>query len=326
MLGVAAGLLDPAVLSGLCGKVTFMAVPAEEGIEIEYRISLKRAGKIEFLNGKPEFIRLGVMDGVDMAMMMHTSSSEPGGFGFYRTNGNLKKAIEFIGKAAHAGSRPDLGINALNAATLALSAIHFQRETFRDADSVRVHPIITRGGAAASSVPADVRMETFVRASNVEALRDADRKVDRSLRAGALAVGASVRVVTSPGPLPSNWNAELEQLWTANAEALTGAGTVHPTRALGGSTDMADISHLVPAIHPFAHAATGSGHGVDYEVRDYDLAVITAAKAMGMTVIDLLANSGALGRKIIASFTPSYTKDGYLAMLRGLAADRTFSE
>jgi amidohydrolase len=326
MLGVAAGLMHPAVIGGLSGKVSFMAVPAEEGIEIEFRLSLKRAGKVDFLNGKPEFVRLGVMDGVDIAMMTHTSASEPAGFGLYRTNGNLKKFVEFIGKAAHAGSSPDQGINALNAATLALSAIHAQRETFRDADSVRVHPIITRGGASASSVPADVRMETFVRASNVAALRDANEKVDRALRAGALAVGGKVRISTLPGPLPSNWNSALERVWSANAEALVGTGGVKPTSPLGGSTDMADISHLIPAIHAFAYAATGAGHGVDYLVRDYRLAVLTSAKAMGMTVIDLLADGGAQVRKIIGTFKPTYSKDQYLAMLRGLVSDRTYSE
>ena len=91
-----------------------------------------------------------------------------------------------------------MGINALNAATLALTAIHYNRETFRDPDTVRVHPIITKGGEAISAVPAEVRMETFVRGRTVEAIVDANRKVDRALKAGALAVGANVNIQTIP--------------------------------------------------------------------------------------------------------------------------------
>ena len=71
--------------------------------------------------------------------------------------------IDFIGKAAHAGGAPHKGINALNSATLAISAIHAQRETFRDSDTVRVHPIITRGGDTVNVVPSHVSVETYVR-------------------------------------------------------------------------------------------------------------------------------------------------------------------
>ena len=85
---------------------------------------------------------------------------------------------------------------------IALSAIHAQRETYRDDDTIRVHPIITRGGDAVSSVPSDVRMETFVRGRTIEAFRSAGEKVDRALRAGAMAVGGSVTITTCPATCP----------------------------------------------------------------------------------------------------------------------------
>ena len=152
-----------------------MAVPAEEYIEIEYRDGLRRDGKIEFLGGKPELVKLGEFDDVDLAMMVHTTSNS------YEqqicmsgtNNGTVAKKIQFIGKGAHAGGSPHLGINALNAATLALSAIHYNRETFRDEDTIRVHPIMTKGGEAVSAVPSDIRMETFVRGRTLEAITDA---------------------------------------------------------------------------------------------------------------------------------------------------------
>ena len=126
MLGVAGGLLSSGVMDQLGGRVALFAVPAEEYIEIEYRDELRRDGKLEFLGGKPELIRLGEMDDVDMALMCHTTSiaSEKQLCISGTNNGTLAKKIRFLGRAAHAGGAPHLGVNALNAASLALMAIH----------------------------------------------------------------------------------------------------------------------------------------------------------------------------------------------------------
>ena len=123
------------------------AVPAEEYIEIEHRETLRAQKKLEFLGGKPELVRLGELDDVDLAMICHTTSrSEDGLICLGSTsNGLVAKKIQFIGRGSHAGGAPHLGINALNAASLALMAIHANRETFRDEDTIRVHPIITKG-------------------------------------------------------------------------------------------------------------------------------------------------------------------------------------
>ena len=148
MLGAAAGLIASGVLPRLAGGIALIAVPAEEYIEIEYRNGLRKNKQLEFLIGKPEFVRAGAFDDVDMAMLCHTASDLRGKQVGLRgsSNGSVSKFISFTGKAAHAGARPHDGINALNAASLALQAIAMQRETFREDDYIRVHPIITRGG------------------------------------------------------------------------------------------------------------------------------------------------------------------------------------
>jgi amidohydrolase len=326
LLGAALGLRQPEVLSALSGRIVFMAVPAEEYIEIEYRDSLRRQGKLEFLGGKPELIRLGEFDDVDLAMMVHTTSSpEERQLCMSGTNnGTVAKQIQFIGRGSHAGGAPHLGINALNAATLALSAIHFNRETFRDEDTIRVHPIITRGGEAVSAVPADVRMETFVRGRTIEAIMDANGKVDRALKAGAMAVGAKVAIQTIPGYLPLVQDQRLSEVFQGNAAALVGAENVGKVGHRTGSTDMGDVSHLMPAIHPYVGGATGLGHGANYVVEDYNLAVVTAAKALATTVVDLLADGATRGGSIIAGHRPRMTSREYLAFMRGLAREETF--
>ncbi len=326
MLGAAMALMQPDVLTALSGRLVFMAVPAEEYIEIEYRDGLRQKGKIEFLGGKPEMVKLGEFDDVDLAMMMHTTSNRSdkdicvGG----TNNGTVAKRIRFIGRGAHAGGSPHLGINALNAATLALTAIHFNRETFRDEDSIRVHPIITKGGEAVSAVPADVRMETFVRGRSIEAIVEANKKVDRAVKAGAMAVGAGVNIQTIPGYLPLRQDNNLSQVFEANAVDLVGRDKVGSASHRGGSTDMGDISHLMPAIHPYVGGASGLGHGADYVVEDYGLALVTAAKALAATAVDLLADGAAKGGDIISAHRPEMTSSEYLRFMRSLASEETF--
>ena len=266
MLAVGTALKASGVLDALAGRLALIAVPAEEYIEIEYRDELRRDGKVEFLGGKPEFVRLGALDDIDLAMMTHTTANPDesmiatGG----TNNGLLAKKIRFAGRAAHAGGAPYMGVNALNAAMIAMSAIHAQRETYRDEDTVRIHPIITRGGVAVSSVPADVRMETFVRARTVDAFTSAAEKVDRALRAGALAVGGSVTITTLPGYLPIRSDDNMLQIYRSNAADLVGEQNIVSLGHRTGSTDMGDLSQIMPVIHPYVAAATGNAHGADY--------------------------------------------------------------
>ena len=114
------------VLRALSGRVALLAVPAEEYIEVAFREGLRREGRIEFLGGKPEFIRLGQFDDVDIAMLTHTTSNADHRKLALGTtnNGVLAKQVQFIGKAAHAGGAPWNGINALNAAMIALGLIY----------------------------------------------------------------------------------------------------------------------------------------------------------------------------------------------------------
>ena len=86
-----------------------------------------------------------------------------------------------------------------------------------------------------------------------------------------------------------------------------------------GSTDMGDISHIMPAVHPYAAGATGTGHGNDYQIKDYETAVLLPAKVMAMTVIDLLADGAVEATRVLAENRPRMTRDGYLSYQRGVA-------
>ena len=328
VLGVAHGLIESDALAHLAGRVVLMAVPAEEYVQLARRLELRRGGRLEFLSGKAELFRLGAFDDVDMAMMVHTiSGPQYGAFAFGSSNnGVAAKLVRFVGCASHAGSSPDQGINALNAAHVALAAMHAQRETYRDADHVRVHPIITHGGDVVNAVPADVRMEMFVRGASLEAIADASTKVDRALRAGALAIGARVEVTTLPGYLPMRNDLTLVDLFKANAERLVGTDQVTDAGHRGGSTDMGDLSQVMPTVHPYAGGVVGQGHGADYEIVDPERAIANPARALAMTVVDLLGNDATNARQVLATARPPLGRAGYLSYIRDLMRTWEYAE
>lgn len=316
LAGVAYALSGTGIMEELSGDVALMAVPAEEFVELEYRKQLKKEGKIEFFGGKQEFVRLGKMDDVDIMVMQHTGGKSGDGYlGCCGTgsSGFLGKIIKYIGKEAHSGGSPELGINALNAATLGLSAIHMQRETFKDEDGIRVHPIITKGGDLVNVVPADVRLETYVRGKSVDAILDANRKVDRALKAGGDAVGAETVIDDIPGYLPIVVNYDLFDLMYDNMVSVFGKEKVlYEGPAMGGSTDAGDISTLMPAIHSNFFSAEGDFHSSAFEIPDKQTAYLDAAKCLAMTVIDLLYDGASEGIRVKNNFKPLMTKEEYL--------------
>ena len=321
LLGVAMGLADSGVMTQLDGDVTLLAVPAEEYVEIEYRDRLRREGKIEFLGGKQEFIRLGEFDDVDLAMMVHMGVENEGkkvSVGG-SSNGFVGKFVRYGGQEAHAGGAPHAGVNALNAAMLGLMGIHAQRETMRDDDHIRIHPIITKGGDLVNIIPADVRLETYVRGKTMEAVRDASEKVNRALRAGAMAIGAEVAIEELPGYMPQISEPRLTELFRANAVAVVGPEAIRDGGHGTGSSDMGDVTQIMPGIQPSVAGAAGTFHSASFAVADPYLAYVVPAKVMAATAIDLLANGAVAAREIIDGYQANYTKDGYLAMWRGFA-------
>jgi amidohydrolase len=320
MLGAAFGLLESGVLPSLAGRVAFMAVPAEEFVEIEQRLQFKSEGRLEFLAGKQEMLRVGAFDDVDMAMMIHaTTTPSEGRLGVGgTTNGMVAKFIRYVGHATHA-SAPQKATNALYAAHVALAGINALRETFDDDQHIRVHPIITRGGDIVSAIPADVRMETFVRGATTSAIEAAHQKIDRALQAGALALGARLELTTVPGYLPMHQDPNLMDVFRHNAETLIGAEHVGNVGHRAGGTDMGDLGHVMPVLHPFTAGVSGTIHGADFAIDDYAAAAMTPAKTLAMTVVDLLSDGAARARGVLDNFEPQFTRGGYIAFMRSLA-------
>jgi len=314
MLGVGMGFLDTGILRNLSGGLMLMAVPAEEYLEIEYRLGLREQGKIKFLGGKQEFIRLGKFDDVDIVLHTHIRAPMPERKVVFDKsyNGFLGKSVRYIGKEAHAGSAPEKGINALNAALLGLMGIHAQRETFKEEDTIRIHPIITKGGDMVNNVPADVRIETYVRGKTIEAIMDANKKVNRALRAGAMAVGAEVEITEIPGYMPCINDPPLVDLMRNNAAALIGKENIVEGEHRTGSTDVGDLSCIMPTAGVSVGGVIGNGHSRDLKIIDPYTTYVLPAKIIAMTIIDLLSNNATKAKEIISIFKPRIPRGKYL--------------
>ena len=327
LCGASMGLAAAGAAEHLAGAIVFFAVPAEEYVEIDYRLGLVREGRATFLGGKCELMELGHFDDVDMAVMIHSRSADEvdGTHGVAcSSNGFLAKNVRFLGREAHAGVSPEGGANALYAAQLALSAINAQRETFRDEDCVRVHPIITKGGDLVNIIPAEVRLETYVRARSAPAMLDAAAKVDRSLKGAALAMGCSVEIETVPGFMPLRNDPGLAELFRANAARLFSADGYRDYPHSGGSTDAGDLSHIMPVLHPVMTGARGTVHGPDWHIGDHEAGYVSPAKTLAMMAIDLLGDNAARAREILESSSPPLTCEAYLEQQKSLFRTELF--
>ena len=310
MLGCAIGL--NAVKDDLDGNVTFMAVPAEECVEIEYRQALIQEGKISYLGGKQEMLHRGDFDDVDLAMMVHGSNSKDKIIASSQSVGFIAKTAKFIGKEAHAGGAPWNGVNALNAASLALMAINCIRETLKDQDCIRIHPIITKGGTLVNIVPNDVRMEMYVRGASIEAIKDANQKVNRAIKGAAYAIGCEVVIDDLPGYLPVHGNRDLGNVFAENAKMICPeTEVVFSNKIGGGSSDIGDVMNVMPCIEGSIGGFIHDFHTKDFRLDDEEMAFIVPAKVMACTVIDLLENDAEKARNIIDHYQSEYTSKTY---------------
>ncbi|WP_127160960.1 amidohydrolase [Veillonella sp. VA137] len=325
LFAVAMGLQAEGVMEALGGDVVLFAVPAEEMIEVDYRNTLREKGTIKYLGGKQQLIYEGAFDDIHMAMQMHveTADTPTGEMNLGSTsNGFVAKLIEYHGKIAHAAASPHEGINALNAALMGVMGVHAIRETFKESDYFRFHPIINQGGTLVNCVPDYVQVESYVRASNVQAIVDGNQRVNRALKAGGDAVGATCVIHDLPGYLPMRDNPDMNNLLRSNSEPLFGTDNVRQRVHMTASTDMGDVSHLMPVIHPWVGCIEGVLHSAEYNITVPDVAYIKTAQALAMTIVDLLYDEAQVAEEILENFEAPLTKETYIELLDSIASGK----
>ena len=323
LLGVAAGLKGEGALDALSGRIRLIAVPAEELIEISFRKQLKEQGVIRYFGGKQEFMYRGVLDGVDLSFMVHTGGGTAFGCNG-GSNGCVIKEAVFTGKSAHAGGNPSGGINALYAANCGMQAANALRETFRDADHIRFHPIITQGGAAVNAIPDHVVTEAYLRGANMDAIARENQKVNRAFAGAAAAMGCGLHLWDHHGYAPRIFDAGLKELARQAGIDVLGEESILFTESWSSAcSDMGDVCCVMPALHPTMGGAVGTAHGNNYRIADPVRACVDSAKVQCTMLSRLLANDAAGAKDILAKGRQDYPSiREYLSTIDGLCMDQ----
>lgn len=317
VLGAAIALSDPVVKDALGGNVVFCGVPAEEYVEVEKRDQMRKEGLIKYGCGKAELIRIGAMDDIDIVVGHHGSSGKKYLIANRSCNGFIVKSFRFEGRSAHSAEGAQYGIDAMSAANIAMHAVDVQRETFRDNDCIRVHGLLTKCGTAANVIADDVRIEYSIRGKTIPAYMDAARKVERAMKAGAVATGCGLTTVTLPGNLP------IVPIQDASVveEALKVVCGDTPVTCTGpdfhstSSGDYGDISCIMPLLQFNTGGFQGALHSPDLTVVDKYDAYIVPAKVFALIAYKLLRDQGVRAEKIKAEFLPTLSKQQYLQFM-----------
>ena len=319
MLGAAIGLCQAQAAAELSGRVAFVGVPAEECIEADKRCEMIRQGKISAVGGKQEMIREGVFDDVDIAFMHHVNSSENNYIG-RSANGFVIKKIIFHGQSCHAAN-PSAGVNALSICTLAQTAIGLMRETLVE-PTVRVHGIITAGGDVVNIIPDCIKLEYMIRGKTLEIVKEISQKFDQAMHGCASALGGTAEVITIPGYADHQGSQEIFEVFKTVVRGLHPDAKMNNVLSEGfsmGSSDMGDITYIMPALETSIPGVQGTGHGITLKPGDPEKAYIDQAKFSALMVIEMLYGDAAKGREIAAEKANKLTKAQYIEMMDALA-------
>ncbi len=272
--GVAAGLGVKAGLEAGQGTVIVLGSPAEEGG-----------------GGKILMIERGAFNGVDAAMMLHPSPNSSAW-------GNLialqQLQVDYHGRNAHAGSNPWTGVNALDAMVLAYSSISAMRQQIRPTD--RVHGVITKGGVKPNIIPDHTSAEFYIRSATVGQLDELRTKITGCFEGAATATGCRLELTPVGAPYSEViTNDILAEAYCENMERFEVrlSSRAESSGLRGASTDMGNVSHVVPSIHPmFAIPTEAANHTPGFTVaaatREAHVATLKAATGLAMTALDVL--------------------------------------
>jgi len=276
--GAGAGGGLASVLRETGGSLVILGTPAEEGG-----------------GGKIILAKRGAFDGVDAAMMVHPAGVDLPGMQVLAVS---QVEVEYVGRAAHASAFPHRGVNALDALITAYSAVAQLRQHIRATE--RIHGIITDGGQAPNIVPERAAGLFYIRAATQRHLEKLKERVVACFRAGALASGAQLNMQTIGEDYSDMLsNQPLAAAYAANMGALgrTLGDPANIPAGVAGSTDMGNVSKLLPAIHPMIAASPASVplHSTEFAKwagsESGERAVIDGAQALAMTAVDVFCRS-----------------------------------
>ncbi len=278
--GLGAGLAAAALADELGGRVSIIGTPAEEGG-----------------GGKCFMLERGAFDGIGAAMMVHPANHE---LTSMSTIAVEQLEVTYTGQSAHASASPHKGRNALDGAVLGYMNVAALRQHIRPDE--RIHGIFTRAGDKPNIVPHEAAAEWYVRSPKLDSLAELRERVVACLESGATAAGVDIECRCKAPIYADMINSRAMLEFYARNAAAAGRVVDEPraSYAVVGSTDMGNVSHAVPSIHPMIKVAPDDVaiHTPEFahhaRSESGDQAVLDGAKIMAMTVADLWLDPGAL--------------------------------
>lgn len=253
-------------------NIAFVFIPAEEYLDLDYRKQLVQDGKITYLGGKPEAMKLGVFDGMDFGVCVHSIGEE-----FARPTieidcdlaGFLYKRYHFTGKASHAGFDPFSGVNAYSMSTLFNVAVGLNRQQFRDDQMVRVNPIVMDSDMSTNVVPNHITVGTDLRTKTVEYMQETAHRLDDAAKGSALALNGQVEIETDMGYLPFVQNRYLntfvKKAFDQSEEIID---IIDDRGGIAAAGDIGDLAFMFPCIQISYGGFEGTIHGDDFKMVD----------------------------------------------------------
>lgn len=272
------------------GRLSFIAAPAEEFIEFDYRQKLKEEGKINYFSGKQNMIEQGVFDDVDCVLTMHVNGETETLFDVNSTlAGFMVKRAVFTGQASHSGAAPHMGRNALHGASLCMDAVAYMKDQFPADAGLQIHPVITECGGSVNIIPEKAVLETYVRANTLKELLEAGEKFDLCAVHSAAALGLSCRIENRTGYMPLKQSKELNEIIYRHMREICPEEKIIKNVVSGASGDIGDLGYLLPAVQFGFSGIRGRIHSSDFTIADEENVYLHTAEIVMKTVCDILA-------------------------------------
>lgn len=284
-------LNDSGIVERFGGRVSFIATPAEEFIDFDYRESLVQEGKIAYYSGKQNMIAQGIFDDVDCVISMHVNGETDTLFDINSTLAGfmVKKAV-FIGQASHSGAAPHLGKNALHGASLCMNAVAYMKDQFSKDAGIQIHPVLTSCQGSVNIIPEEAVLETYIRANTLEELLSAGEKYDLCVEHCAKALGLDYRIENRTGYMPLKQSGEINGVIKRQMLKLCREDQIVKDVISGASGDVGDLGYLLPTVQFGFSGIKGRIHSGSFEIADEGHVYIDTLQVVLGAVEELLAH------------------------------------
>lgn len=271
-------MLEDDFYKALNFNIDFVFVPAEEYVDLEHRLNLRKSNEIFYFGGKPEAMRLGVFNDYDFCICTHVMGGdykEPSIEFLSDLSGFYYKYFTFKGKSAHPGFAPWDGKNASSMAVTFQNVLGLIRQQIDDTKMVRMNPVYLSDKMGFNTIPDNVVIGTDIRSNSVEYMSQLSQMLDNAARGAAICFGGEVDIVTEQGYLPFTHDRYLSQLGIEYFNCFDGISKCYTNRPIAAAGDIGDLAYMMPAVQIGYSGYNGIPHGVDFIHKDLDFVLST---------------------------------------------------